>query len=287
MTGFGVGDARLGEGRVTVEVRSLNHRFVEVRVRVPTELSEHSFFLEQACRERFKRGRHDVTLRLGDSALPPPRIDLNAARNAYHELCRLRDELCPQAEVPITAITAIPSLFATTASVDSESVRHAILEALDRAVERLDEMRSSEGEALEQELSARLAGARAAAAVISKRAPELTESYRRRLKERIQRMVEDTKLQLDAARLEVEVAILADRGDIAEELARLESHFVQFERLSTEQLPVGRRLDFLLQEVSREANTIGSKSQDVDLSHAVVQLKAEVERLREQVQNVE
>lgn len=287
MTGYGVGGAQLGQGRVIVEVRSLNHRFVEVRVRMPGEISDHAFFVEQACRERFKRGRYDVSVRLEGSALPPTSLDLDAARHTYKELCALRDELSPDSEVPISAVAHIPALFTSSASSDPGPVRQALLSALQEASTRLNEMRGKEGQALKQELGLRLSAARSATAEIAARAPELVEAYRERLRERVERLGSEAEIQLDAGRLEVEVAILADKSDIAEELARLESHFEQFEALTSDEHPVGRRMDFLLQEISREANTIGAKSHDVTLSHSVVQLKAEVERLREQVQNVE
>jgi uncharacterized protein (TIGR00255 family) len=148
-------------------------------------------------------------------------------------------------------------------------------------------MRRQEGEALLRELSARLASARKLRATISLRGPEMLDGYRTRLRDRLDRLLSESGVQVDAGRLEAEIVILADRSDVTEELVRLDSHFDQFTRLLNADGPVGRRLDFLLQEIGRESNTIGAKSQDAPIAHLVVEMKAELERIREQVQNVE
>ncbi|MEP7049683.1 MAG: YicC/YloC family endoribonuclease [Pseudomonadota bacterium] len=287
MTGFGVGDAPLGDGRVMVELRALNHRFLDVRVRLPEELSDQSFFVEQLAREGLARGRFDVGVRLEGAALPPPRFSIERARALYRGLSMLRDELAPGTELPVTALTAMPDLVTTPTTADSEGARAALKAAFDAALLKLDEMRRQEGEALNRELSARLNSARKLRVTISQRGSEMLDAYRTRLRERLDRLLSETGLQMDAARLETEIVILADRSDVTEELVRLDSHFDQFARLLTSDGPVGRRLDFLLQEIGRESNTIGAKSQDAPIAHLVVEMKAELERIREQVQNVE
>ena len=148
-------------------------------------------------------------------------------------------------------------------------------------------MRSSEGGALAKDLGARLRALNGHIEVIASRRHDIVENYRRRLRERVQRLLTGLDAAADPSRVELEVAIAAERCDIEEELTRLHSHFEQFERLSESAEPVGRRLDFLLQEMAREVNTIGAKSQDAVVAHAVVEIKAEIERMREQVQNVE
>jgi len=287
MTGFGVGDAPLGDGRVTVELRALNHRFLDVRVRLPEELLEHSFFIEQLARESLARGRFDIGVRLEGAALPPPQFSVERARALYRGLCQLRDELAPGTDLPITALTGMPDLVTTPTSADSESARGALKAAFELALGRLDEMRVQEGSALSRELHTRLDSARRLRGTISARGGEMLDGYRTRLRERLDRLLSESGVQLDPGRLEAEVVILADRSDVTEELVRLDSHFDQFAHVLAAEGPVGRRLDFLLQEIGRESNTIGAKSQDAKISHLVVEMKAELERIREQVQNVE
>jgi len=287
MTGFGVGDAPLGDGRVTVELRALNHRFLDVRVRLPEELSDQSFFVEQLARENLARGRFDIGVRLEGAALPPPRFSVDRARALYRGLLLLRDELAPGTELPITALTGMPDLVTTPTTADSEGARAALKAGFEAALGRLDEMRRLEGEALARELNARLDSARRLRATISARGGELLEGYRARLRDRLDRLLADSGLQVDSGRLDAEIVLLADRSDVTEELVRLDSHFDQFQKLLEADGPVGRRLDFLLQEIGRESNTIGAKSQDAPIAHLVVEMKAELERIREQVQNVE
>jgi uncharacterized protein (TIGR00255 family) len=287
MTGFGIGEAALGEGRVLLELRSLNHRFLEIRVRLPPELFDQASFVEQLAREQLTRGRFDVSVRLEGEALPPPQFGVERVRAAYRALLALRDELAPGTELPLTAVASLPEVVTTLTSYDSEAVRAALRVALDGAARDLSAMRSREGDALSRELAERLGRAREIQRDLFTRASGRTELYRARLKERLERLLADSSTRLDPDRLEAEVAILADRSDVTEELVRLDSHFDQLQHLLTADEAVGRRLEFLLQEVLREANTLGSKSQDATLSHLVVELKAEIERMREQVQNVE
>jgi len=287
MTGFARGEAPLGDGRATLEIRALNHRFLDVRVRMPPELSEHSFFLEQLTREALVRGRYEVGVRLYGEALPPPKLSTERARAAFRALSQLRDELAPGSEVPLAAIAALPDVLTVTHSADSEHVRSALGVALSQALARLDEMRRAEGDALRRDLEQHLGQARRCRERIAERGNEVLDLYRTRLQQRLERLVADATVPLDRGRLETEVAVMADRSDIAEELVRLGSHFDQFAQLLQAKEPVGRRLDFLLQEIGREANTTGAKSQDAPLAHLVVELKAEVERMRQQVQNVE
>lgn len=286
MTGFGIGEAPLGRGRLLLELRSLNHRFLEVRVRLPPELFDQSSFLEQLAREKLTRGRFDISVRLEGEALPPPTFGVDRVRAAYRALLTLRDELAPGTDVPLTAVTSLPDVVTLT-TYDAEPVRAALRTALHSANARLIVMREQEGEALARELGQRLHSARFLQQSIAAGCATRVDAYRTRLRERLERLLADATIRLEPHRLEVEVAILADRSDVTEELVRLDSHFVQLGRLLDSSEAVGRRLEFLLQEVSREAHTIGAKSQDAALSHLVVELKAEIERMREQVQNVE
>lgn len=287
MTGFGVGFAPLAEGRVQVEIRSLNHRFLDVRVRVPPELGEHSFFVEQLARDHLSRGRYDVGVRIEGAALPAPRLSLDRARVVYQALSELRDELAPGTDLPVTSLLSVPELLPATPTLDPELARETLRAAFNAAESALDRMRRAEGDALGRELSARLVIMRGLADAIRAQSGEAVEGQRARLRARLGRLLADVSVSLDSGRLEQEVAVLADRSDITEELVRLASHFDQLASLIASAEPIGRRLDFLLQEVAREVNTIGSKCQDGAVAHRAVELKSEVERMREQVQNVE
>ena len=286
MTGFGSAVAPLGAGELAVEVRALNHRFLEVRVRMPPELGEHTFFVEQLARERLDRGRYDIGARIQGVALPPPQLHAERARAIFAALTALRDDVAPGTELPLSTVLALPGVVASGPAFEPESVQQALRTALDRALLALDEMRRREASSLRGHLIEHLAAARRLRDEIARRAAEVLDVHHGRLRERVARLLADVSVPIDSGRLENELAILADRCDITEELARLTSHFDQLERLLASHEPVGRRLDFLLQEVAREANTVGAKSQDAPLAHLVVELKAETERMREQVQNV-
>ena len=286
MTGFGAGDSPLGEGRLTMELRALNHRFLDIRVRLPAEIGEQVAFVEQLARERLDRGRVDVGVRLSDSALPPPRFSLTRARALYASLQKLSSELAPGAEVPIATLAHFPDLLLESADPAAEGVRGALKGAFEQALESLQSMREAEGRALSTELKTRLGMLRALVVGMRERAAGFVEAQRAKLRERIERLL-GGPVALDPARIENEIALIADRSDATEELARLESHFDQFERALDDSGPVGRKLDFLLQEIGRELNTLGSKTPDASVAHLVVDAKTELERIREQVQNVE
>ncbi len=287
MTGFGVGGAVLGEGRLNVELRALNHRYLEIRSRVPADLSEQTFFIEQYLRERLQRGRFDVGVRVEGAVLGAPRFSTERARSLYRALAELRDELSPGTPLPVTALASVPALFEAPDLGTSESLRKALTAAIDQALGELETMRRQEGAALARELGQRAARILQHLRSIEDRKQELLEHHQVRLRERVARLLSDAAIQVDAGRLAVEVALLADKSDVTEELVRLKSHFEQFHRLLESDEAVGRKLEFLLQEVLREVNTIGSKSQDAPLSQLVVEIKAETERMREQVKNVE
>ncbi len=287
MTGFGLGEAPVGAGKLAVEIRGVNHRFLDVRVRLPRELMDLSAFVEQLARERLARGRFEIAVRVDGVALGVPVLDRERARAAFKALGELRDELAPGAEVPLSMLGAIPDLFVSSVERELDAVRAAARSAFDAAAIALDAMRTREGAALRDDLSTRLARVRELARKVQERAPDVVEAHRRRLRERAERLRAATDLELDGARLEQEIVLFAERSDVCEELTRLESHCGQFAGLLAGEEAVGRRLDFLLQELAREANTVGAKSPDAQIAHAVVEIKAEVERMREQVQNVE
>lgn len=297
MTGYGVGEATLAgiktpDGsssteKITIEIRAVNHRFLDVRVRAPSQLPELANLVEGLARERLSRGRFDITVRVDSTVLGSMVIDRDRARSVFAALKALRDELAPDADVPLSLLGAVPDLFVPSIERQGDALREAVAAAFDAALISLDTMRLREGLSLAEDLRRRLSTIRRLMEAITARAPLVVEAYRKRLKERAERIRLASDLEVDPGRLEQEIALFADRIDVAEELTRLESHSTHFEALLSGSESIGRRLDFLLQEMAREANTIGAKSQDVAIAHAVVELKAEIERMREQVQNVE
>lgn len=287
MTGFGLGEAPLQTGKLAVEIRGVNHRFLDVRVRLSRELGDLAGFVEQLARERLARGRYEVAMRVDGAGVGAPVLDRERARVAYRALCELRDELAPGADVPFSLLAAIPDLFVSATDRELEHLRDATRVAFAAAATALDAMRSDEGGALRSDLVKRLESVRRIVAVIAERAPDIVDAHRRRLRERADRLRVATEIDVDATRLEQEIALFAERSDVCEELTRIDSHCAQFVALLTRDEAVGRRLDFLLQEMAREANTVGAKSPDAPVAHAIVDLKAEIERMREQVQNVE
>jgi uncharacterized protein (TIGR00255 family) len=287
MTGFGLGEAPLATGKLAVEIRGVNHRFLDVRVRMGRDLGDLAGFVEQLARERLARGRYEVAMRVDGIVLGAPALDRERARSAYKAFCELRDELAPGADVPLSLLAAVPDLFVSSADHEVDHLRHAARSAFDAARVALDTMRAQEGNALCNDLTKRVERVRQLAAEVARRAPGVIEIHRRRLRERADRLRMATEIDVDGSRLEQEIALFAERSDVCEELTRLESHCAQFDTLLASEDAVGRRLDFLLQEMAREANTIGAKSPDAPIAHAVVEVKAEIERMREQVQNVE
>jgi uncharacterized protein (TIGR00255 family) len=288
MTGFGTGESAFGAGKLSVEVRGVNHRFLDVRVRVPREMTELAPFVEQLARERLTRGRFEIGVRVEGMQLGAALLDRERARAIFEQLRALRDELAPGEPVPLSLLSAIPDLFVPTVEREIEAIREALRKAFDQAAKSLDAMRAREGAALGQDLVKRLETVRKIALQVATRSPEVVEVHRKRLKERAERLRVSADIAgVDPARLEQEIALFAERVDVAEELTRLESHCAQFASLVASTEAIGRRLDFLLQEMAREANTVGAKSPDAPIAHAIVEVKAEIERMREQVQNVE
>ncbi len=287
MTGYGAGAAELPRGgRLLVRLRALNHRFLDTRLRLPDELLELAPSVERTLR-RLQRGRVEVRVDLEGECAAGLVLRRERARAALEQLRTLRDEVAPGEPLPLSLLSVVPELFAPAQGQDPDSWKKALDQALDQAIGQLETMRRAEGEALAADLRARLGHVEQLLARLEQGAPQVAEQLAQRLRERVQRLLQDG-VDLEPGRLEQEVALLAERADVAEELTRLRSHVAQFRSLleAGAEQPVGRRLDFLLQEMAREANTAGVKCAEAGMQHVVVELKAELERLREQVQNI-
>jgi uncharacterized protein (TIGR00255 family) len=287
MTGYGSGRAALGDGEVVLDVRTVNHRFLDVRVRLPSRIQTRTPIVERVIRARLERGRVDVTARFEGQTLPQPRLDVARARAVYSELIALRDELTPGEPVPLSVLSSVPDLFVADRSVDETALDRALGVAAEAACDAVLTMREKEGDALASELNDRLSELLAHLSGLTEAVPSMLEDRRLRLHDRLDTLLVDTDAALDPSRIEQEIALLADRSDVAEELVRLESHRVQMlELIENSDGAVGKRIDFLLQEMAREANTIGSKVQGGATTAHVIELKACIEKMREQAQNV-
>ena len=288
MTGFGRGEATARGRAFTVEVHSVNHRFLEVRCRVPKRLTGLEPRIQQVVQQRFARGHFEVSVSDKDleGRSRTLRVDVPLALQYVDALRALQQELRLPGEVTLEMLTAQRELIAVEESEESlDETWEEVTPALTTALDALAEMRAREGEALARAMGKHLEEVEAILDGIVARAPGLVRGQRDRLRERVAELLEN-RLP-DPARLEQEVAFLAERGDVAEECDRLRSHLTQFAKALTQAGSQGRRLDFLIQEMHREANTIGSKAGDATLAQDVVGLKLEIERLREQVQNIE
>jgi uncharacterized protein (TIGR00255 family) len=288
MTGFGAGRGEASGEAIAVELRAVNGKFCEVKARLPRELMSLESELTKAVKARTSRGVIDVFVRREGAGARDglPRADL-ALASAYAKAFReLKDGLGLSGEIGIRDIALMEGVVSLgEAGPEPAAAADALQQALAQALDALEQMRLREGEALARDLLARLQTIEKGAAEVARLAPLQVDAVRERLSARIAELTRG--VPLDPARLAQEVALFADRTDIAEELTRLASHLAQARALVGSDAPAGRKLEFLVQEVNREINTIGSKSQHAGIAAQVVDLKAELERVREQVQNVE
>lgn len=286
MTGFGRAEASNGTVTLVVEMKSVNNRFRDVQLRLPREYAVLEPRAQNLLREAIHRGRLDVSVRRsssdGASRIVP---DLGLVEQYRRAAAEVAQRLQVDAALPLAFVLAQPGVLTTSDAEPDALAEWDLLEtALTGAAEDLDRMRTAEGEALRIDLHRHLSESRAARNAIAAQSEGIAERLRARLEERLQRLLAD---RVDAHRLAQEAAVLADKADISEELARFGSHCDQLQDALDAAEPVGRRLDFLLQEMNREANTIGSKAAEHAVSARVVDLKTTLERLREQAQNVE
>lgn len=290
MTGYGCGEQSHDGCKVTVELSSVNRRQSEVSVSLPRDLEVLEARIRDEINRRLARGRVSVrvTLHAGEARRSTAvRLNRGVAAAFAREFVSLAQELGLDARLSLDTLVRVPGVLETEDEIeDAEAYWPPVGAALTGALDQLVAMREREGAHLAQDLETRLSQMRGHAAVIRERAPRVAEQYRLQLRERLA-SAGVTLTPEDHERLLKEMVLFADRSDITEELTRLESHFGQFAACLTSVEPVGRTLDFLAQEMNREVNTIGSKANDAAIAREVVQLKAELERIREQAQNLE
>ncbi|MGI6161149.1 MAG: YicC/YloC family endoribonuclease [Christensenellales bacterium] len=289
MTGYGSGAAGKEGREISIELKSVNHRYLDVSMRLPRFLS----FLENKLRKQIgaalHRGHVDVYLNYINNrddtrkVVPDPALfrEYVAAMRLLAEQNGLPDDLA------VTDALKMPDVFSVVEEdEDREAIELLCAEACEAALEGMRAMRAAEGDKLREDLLARLKEVSSLTGAISERAPQVPIEYKLKLEQRIKDML-DGVVAMDEARLANEIALFADRSNIDEELVRLNSHISQFESAMAQEGAVGKKLDFTLQEMNRETNTIGSKANDVEITNTVVKIKCELEKMREQVQNIE
>ena len=288
MTGYGRAEAAANGVRFSVELHSVNRKHVDIALSLPRSLLPLEGRIKERALSRVSRGRLAITVAImPDGSASAAQVINEPLALAYSDsMRRLQKQLGLEGGLTLDALLRVPGVLLTPGQdADPETAWPAVENALDAALDALVIMREAEGAALAMDLSNRLAALREAACFIRERAPELPRQYRKQLLERLQ--AAELTVNLDDERVLRELALFADRCDISEELTRLDSHFSQMEKLQKNTAPVGRTLEFLTQEMARELNTLSVKSNDAPISHRVVEAKAELEKIREQVQNIE
>ncbi len=289
MTAFGRAEKRDEGHSYVVEMRSVNRRYCEITVRMPQQLLALEERIKKLVATKVSRGRVDVTVKVqkGPEAIPEIEVNIPLAKAYHRALSELSENLETEEKIGLQAVLGLGGIItATEPEADLEKTWAALSSCIGDALEGMDAMRISEGNALCLDFQKRLQTVDQGLSNVKVLAPSVLSEYHSRLKDRIAVLTEG-KVELDPNRLAQEAAFLADKSDITEEIVRAESHLEQFRNMIELGGPAGRALDFLLQELNREVNTIGSKAGDASLCHTVVTIKSELEKIREQVQNIE
>jgi len=289
MTGFGRGENGDGIHQFNVEIKTVNHRYNDIVVRMPKHLNYLEENIKSLIKEKIKRGRVEVYIALEyiDESNLDIVVNMALARAYKSELDRMADELNIKDRVKIDHILTLPEIIKKErVEMEEDMVWECLKPAIDMALDNVVDMRIKEGLMLKEDMEDKITKINVDLKEIENRAPIVVVEYKEKLKSRIEELL-DEDLNIDEDRLNYEIVFFADKADINEEIVRLKSHSEQFLNSLNGNEPVGRKLDFILQEMNREINTIGSKSEDLIISNCVVNIKSELEKIREQVQNVE
>ncbi|MEW6002328.1 MAG: YicC/YloC family endoribonuclease [Nitrospirota bacterium] len=278
MTGYGSSEI---DG-FRVEIRSLNHRFVDISLKLPPYLSQHDLSLRNIIKERFGRGRFDISISTHDHRLTPLGINKEAAKKIYTAFLALQKELSIPGQIDINTLAGYRELLTEE---EPEYNINALYTAFNEAVSILSTMRIKEGELLSRELKERAQTLNVMNDRIKALSPDLVTGWREKFSERLKLILEE--VEIGSSRILQEAAIMADKLDISEEVSRIENHIRHFLEILDEGNMIGRRLDFLLQEIGREVNTMAYKVGDYVISSLIIEMKTEIEKMREQVQNIQ
>lgn len=288
MTGYGRARKTLNGRDITVEVRSVNNRYLDCTVKMPRAYIFAEDAIKSCVQKAISRGKVDVFLTIDSSGAEETVVTVNdaLAKSYYNALCHLKETLSLEGEVSAATIAKFPDVLTVTkAEEDLESMAADLVAVVEEALNAYNAMRAIEGEKLAQDVASRVSTIEQVVGKVEERSPQTVAAYREKLLGRMQEVLQSASV--DENRILTEAAIFADKTAVDEETVRLRSHIAQLRTMLQSDEPVGRKLDFLIQEVNRECNTIGSKCNDLSIAQDVVNMKAEVEKIREQVQNIE
>lgn len=290
MTGYGRGECTMYERKFTVEIKAVNHRYNDITVKLPRAIMGFEDEIKKAISKKVFRGKLDVFVNFESFSQEDINISVNEplAKSYTETLRKLKSDLHLDGDVTIEIVSKFPDVITVDKSISNENTENEIRECLMKAVEDATDafvaMREVEGETLKKNIIEKVAFVNDALQKIEERAPWVSKDYRARLEAKLADLDE---IQVDESRLLTEDLLFADKACIDEEITRLHSHISQMYSIVEENVPVGRKLDFLVQEMNRETNTIGSKSNDIEITNHVVDIKSEIEKIREQIQNIE
>ena len=290
MTGYGRGECTMYERKFTVEIKAVNHRYNDITVKLPRAIMGFEDEIKKAISKKVFRGKLDVFVNFESFSQEDVNISVNEplAKSYTETLRKLKSDLQLEGDVTIEMVSKFPDVITVDKNISNENTENEIRECLMKAVEDATDafvaMREVEGETLKKNIIEKVAFVNDALQKIEERAPFVSKDYRARLEAKLADLDE---IQVDESSLLTEVMLFADKACIDEEITRLHSHISQMYSIVEESVPVGRKLDFLVQEMNRETNTIGSKSNDIQITNHVVDIKSEIEKIREQIQNIE
>jgi uncharacterized protein (TIGR00255 family) len=288
MTGFGRSEGETSLGKVFVECRSVNHRYADINIKLPKRLAPFENRIKEVIRSQVSRGRIDLSVKLDSAGEERIQlmVDIPLAEQYYRALQTLKEKLKLKDKITLELLAGAKDVItAKEETTDTEPYWQEIAPILKQSFQGLDQMKRSEGELLAKDLKQRLERISRELQGIREQHPARVDTYRNRLSERLRSLLGG--MEIDPSRFQQEIALLAERTDITEEMVRAESHLAQFLTLFEAEEPVGRKMDFLLQEIHREVNTVSAKANDAEISQGVVEIKGELEKIREQVQNIE
>ena len=287
MTGYGKANLSKNLREYQIEIKSVNHRYLDISVKMPRKLSYLEEVIKKEISTKVKRGKIDVFITFENNSAEGKEININAglAKMYIDQLKELAEKENILADIQVTEISKFPDVLNIQNNQEDETIKDELLEVTKNAVENLVQMRQVEGKQIATDLLERLENIQTKVNEISKLSTGLIEEYIVKLEERIKQILKDQ--EIDQSRLAQEVVIYADKCSIQEEVTRLNSHISQFKTMLDSDEAIGKKLDFIIQEMNRETNTVGSKANNLDITNSVIDMKTEIENIREQVQNIE
>ena len=289
MTGFGRGTTNGESFTITAELKTVNNRYLDIPLKLPGELQSLENTIKHTITDRIARGRVDVNLQYERTTAVNYELNRPVISGFLSAMKEMQDEFGLAGEPDLNVVARLPNVLIPKKDDIDDGFSNGVVAAVNAAVDDLEKMRGNEGRMLKDELSMRLGEIEKRLGPIVEQSASIGDEYHQKLTKRISEMLakSETQLELDQARLAQEVAYIADRSDISEEIARLTTHIEHFRSIMDEEKEVGKRLDFLTQELNREANTITSKTSNMIVKENALEIKSEIEKIREQVQNIE